>query len=255
VFGKHLLELQRPGDALIQVIVARQVIERRALHLTSGDGHDEKGPRGATSSKSSSQENPAAEVEGVPLRNDARTEDSPRVDPMANFELGAFTQVIKVAGEDAVRTGSVDFLYRCQDALSYAGCTAVERNLYFLGKECARGLCHLGRVARAAELECFWDKCLLTPLDHSAEKLGHMLTWLISIPSGQRSIWISMFEEVFSRLHGHRCSLGIDESASPAQICLTQHRGQSHKISFSSSEGSRTVDFSDPQMQKDVDWL
>ena len=48
-------------------------------------------------------------------------------------------------------------------------------DLMFAAKECARSICQLGRLARALDLECHWDQCLLTPTQHAAENIGYMI--------------------------------------------------------------------------------
>ncbi len=84
-------------------------------------------------------------------------------DDLAEFALAAYPSAIQHLGEEAIKAHDPEFLYHCLDALCWTGCAAVRRDGSEVGRTSMQTLVQLGREARAANLECFWTRCTLTP--------------------------------------------------------------------------------------------
>jgi hypothetical protein len=171
-----------------------------------------------------------------------------RPDGTDEFSLAAYATYVQSIGEAAVGVRNSDIVFRCLETLSWIGCSAVRYHGSETGRRAAHGLVQLGRLARAADLECHWERCALTPYEHADERLKWMATW---IPKAERAeSWLSSIGTAFARLRGYRCELRL-ESGQPPRITLVEDQDTPHRESFTAEGGHRTLDYSDPSMLKD----
>ena len=91
------------------------------------------------------------------------------------YYLAGYANHVEELGKVAVHARDAEFLYRCLDTLAWMGCAAVRLGAGDVGRSTLQALSQLGREARAAELQCFYTRCALTPADHVDERLGWFL--------------------------------------------------------------------------------
>jgi hypothetical protein len=110
-------------------------------------------------------------------------------DVLVNHGLAACATIIKNLGEAAIGLGDTQFLYRCLDALGWLGCAAAREKQHAVGSACANGLVQLGRLARAKQLPCFWNRCALSPADHACERIEWIASWTCRLDEVGRGRW------------------------------------------------------------------
>jgi hypothetical protein len=255
-FAERILDLQAPG-ALAHLVTLHRVVEFEITRVPMELGKHVQAPT-AEAAKPNAPPPGKAEASAAGLVREGPTVEASiynkRPELMSDLSLAAIIALVKEAGIKAIAVRNTDFLYRCLDVLSYTGCSAIEKNLYFLTKECARGLCYLGRVAKHSGIECYWDKCALTPYEHALEKLEPIVRCARKIPAAARTRWIEMLQEVEARLYGYDVTIEIEEDEK-TRATIRIDRQSPHRAHFILEGGSRTLDFSDFSMLKDVDWL
>ncbi|MDF2520978.1 MAG: hypothetical protein K0R84_1606 [Clostridia bacterium] len=166
--------------------------------------------------------------------------------------LSYLPNAIKSLGQEAIKLGNTDFLYRCLDSLSWLGCSTVKNNSHYIGLECLQGLIQLGRESRAANLECFWSHCSLLPADHAYERIYWMLTWVLSLAQDKRENWLDSISEALSRLSGTSKSVSIKISDNGKETLLVTDSGEPHSVTYNDNGRVRTMDYSDISFMKEL---
>ncbi len=169
-------------------------------------------------------------------------------DYQEEFSLASYPYAVQAIGEHAVERKDSDIVFRCLETLGWIGCAGVRYGGAEIGRRAASGLVQIGRLARAHELECHWDRCALTPYEHADERLGWMATWIPK--TGRPDPWLRIVGTAFSRLRGQHCDLALEDS-DPPRLKLSEDRTRSYRESFASEAGRRTLDYSDASMLKD----
>jgi hypothetical protein len=165
-------------------------------------------------------------------------------DASAEFTLIAYPGAMEALGEKAIGAGNAEFLYRCLDAICWTGCAAVRCDGSDVGRMCMQVLVQLGRRARAANLECFWTRCALTPADHVDERLSWIATWVPTAQPNQRERWLESLSTAYSRLHGVRYNVTLDESRERPRV-WTERTEQPHRETVNDNGRMGKVDYSD----------
>lgn len=167
-------------------------------------------------------------------------------DAMDEYALAGYASGVQVIGTAAIIAGDSETLYRCLEALSWIGCSAVRHGAGESGRRAAGALVQLGREARHADLECHWDRCALTPYQHAEERLRWIATW---VPQADHPrTWLSPLGTAFARLHGRERKLELDEE-NPTDLRLIES-DEPYTESYLASEGERTLHYSDESMLK-----
>ena len=133
-------------------------------------------------------------------------------DAQHRHTLAGDARIIQELGRTAIANGNVHLLYRCLDGLGFLGCSAAKVNNTELGTACLLGLVQLGRMARKDELPCFWDRCSLTPEDHSEERIEWILSWTPRLDENGRERWGRSIADALSRLRGFKTSVSYAET-------------------------------------------
>jgi hypothetical protein len=174
--------------------------------------------------------------------------------PHERDALGSFPADMEGLGRRAIEMKDTDFLYRCLETIAWIGCAAARRNDRAIGAVCLQALAQLGREVRVAGLECFWQKCLLTPFDHVDERIFWIVSWLPQVPEDSRVRWCTLTAEALSRLHGYTCRVTIEvESDGTLQPRATTDREEPHTESINDNGRLRMIDYSDEKMLKELE--
>jgi len=166
--------------------------------------------------------------------------------------LPQLSDVIKEIGSFAVKNNDSNLLYRCFNAFSWLGCAAIKSENFLVTTACLRGLSQLGRLARAKNLECFWDKCAVKPEDHAAEHIEWISTWTARMLEDKRNRWVELIEVAYSRLYGKKTSISI-ESREEQPFIQRNISDEHYTESYYLQAGSRNVDYSDFTFLKDLE--
>ncbi|MCK8817563.1 hypothetical protein MWH28_09360 [Natroniella sulfidigena] len=178
--------------------------------------------------------------------------DNPSEEPLFDAKLGNLTHFIKEMGQQAVTARNTEYLYRCLDALSWLGCSAIKRDNYEVGRLCLQGLVQLGRESRAEELECFWTMCVLQPVDHVYKKLKLISTRVPSLAEAKaREKWLKLISTAFSMLCGTKHTVSITDIEN--KEIIIEDSKEPYKISITKEGRSRTIDFSNYQFTQEYE--
>lgn len=127
-------------------------------------------------------------------------------DQMDKYNISAYAHDIKKLGVAALDGSNSHFTYRCMESLSYLGCNAAKLKSTEVVVSVFESIVHLGRVARASGIGCFYSRCLIPAESHAEEFLGHILTWFISDIGEDGSFFMKDHaEQAYSRLRGVKC--------------------------------------------------
>jgi hypothetical protein len=183
----------------------------------------------------------------LPAQTDDKTSD-----PLFLDKLSQITYMTMQLAQTAIRLKNSDFLYRCLDSFGYLGCSAVKHNNLPVGRTCLRALAQLGREARANSMECFWDRCALTPTDHAQERIEWMISWLPSAPENCREMWIRSMQEAYSRIIGRETTLTVsfEDSKPTFNLALSE---KSFQLNYAYERIGRVLDYSDFTVLKDLE--
>jgi hypothetical protein len=157
-----------------------------------------------------------------------------------------YIDVIKDMGIRAVVEKNSEFLYRCLDAVAWFGCSTVKANNQELAISCIQAVVQMGRYARRDQLECFWDRCGLSPWDHAEERLTWMLSWVSQLDTSEHERWLGLFTEAFSRLSGVKTEIDMQGTSFEFKIGKAPHRW-----TISDNGITRTIDYSDVSFVKE----
>jgi len=116
-----------------------------------------------------------------------------------------------------------------------------------VGKACLLAIVQMGRYARRDARECFWDHCGLTPWDHAEERLRWMLSWTAKLEEAERTRWLRLFSEAFSRLRGFECEIEVN-----GINFLIKESQEPHQGIFGDGQVTRKVDYSDFRLVKEI---
>jgi hypothetical protein len=186
----------------------------------------------------------------APLKPKDGKEDSVEVLEFYH-QLPYLSYTIKRLGTFAIAKSDSNLLYRCLDAFSWLGCSALKRK-DATAIQCLRALCQLGREARAKGLECHWDRCALRPEDHAAERIDWIATWLLKLPEDDRDFWLQYINCAYSRLFGKRTSAHV-EVGNNRVFVRREVSDKNYIESYTDEAAGRQVDFSDFTFLKDLE--
>ena len=215
--GKKCLESGQYESAIIPVVIARQLVQKGMLSPPDfGSGEN-------------------AQTHSFVFKHG----------------LSLIPDVIKDMGRVGVTVKDSNYVYRCLDALGWLGCSAIKANRIDVVRTCLRGIAQLGRESRAAELQCFWDRCALQPADHARERIEWIISWLDKVKDVEREACIRSLEEALSRLQGTKTDLAIVESDGKLKITINDS-DKPYVVRYSRERVTRQVDYSDPKELKDL---
>ena len=166
--------------------------------------------------------------------------------------LPQLTYPIMHVGQQAIKKGNSEILYRCLDAYGWLGCSSIKRKNYQVTLKCLRSLAQLGREARSANLECFWSRCTIPPWGHAEERVGWIYSWVIKIDTAERERWLSAIAEAYQRLLGCQVELIVDEAEEKAQLKVIKKEA-AYTASYYDHGYERTIDYSDFSFLKDME--
>jgi hypothetical protein len=170
-----------------------------------------------------------------------------------HFNLPQLTNVIKRLGSYAVEKPDAELLYRCFDAFAWLGCSAVKQDYLHVATACLRGLSQLGREARAKDLECFWDRCPVRPVDHALERIDWICSWVAKVPEDRRQYWVGVFEAAYSRVYGFETSLQFQKDPNGKVSISKDVSKKKHVEGYIMQAAARNVDYSDFTFLKDLE--
>jgi hypothetical protein len=219
VLSRHCYENGSTRDIRIPIIVARQIVQK---------GMDDPPP--------------------IQPGQDVSVEIS-----MFHHQLPNVTACIKRLGSFAIAKGDTEFLYRCLDAFGWLGCSAVKLEHVAVVTECLRALSQLGREARAADLECFWDRCPVRPVDHAVERVDWIASWLAQVPSDRRQNLAELANCAYSRLTGQEITLKFKQASDGKLSIEKVFSEKKHVESYIMQAAARNVDYSDFAFLKDLE--
>lgn len=161
---------------------------------------------------------------------------------------------LKELGSESIRKKKANLLYLVLEGLGYQGCSAVKGDVIPVGEECVRILAQLGREARAARLECHWDRCAVLPHDHAVERIEWIMSWLKEKEEDIADLWARICVGGMCRIQGLEIEFtDLGKGHAPRwEIHITD---RPHKEIYSGPAGSRELDYSDPTMLKEFTML
>jgi len=164
--------------------------------------------------------------------------------------LNHMVRLIEGLGSKAIELNDPGFLHLVHEGLGFQGCSAVKQNALPIGEECIRALAQLGREARAANLECHWEKCAALPHDHAIERINWMWSWIAKVEDdGLADRWVDMCLAGISRIEGKEIKVTDRGPGEEPRWELT-YTDEPYTEGFSGHDGSRVLDYSDPEMLK-----
>ena len=169
----------------------------------------------------------------------------------AEYSLAGYPASVGALGKSAIEVENLHVLYTCLDTLAWLGCDAVRTGNDEVARSCLQSLAQLGREARARNLECFWSHCALTPTDHANERLSWVASWLPKFPEKGRDHLAGSVAKAFSRLVGVEYFVSV-ESVEPPEIRIERDEDKAYVESYASDGQLRILDYSDPQMLKEL---
>lgn len=163
---------------------------------------------------------------------------------MFGENLKFYASGIKRIGQKAIELGNSDFLYRCLEELGYLGITAIKNDHQPVGVRALHSLVQLGREARANDVKCFWEGCLLDSIDHTKERMWWMLSHTASLDDESQKRWIDLFEKAYSRIYGVVVEITFEKKGRDTyfQIKPTE---QKHTEGYIKDAYSKDFDYSD----------
>jgi hypothetical protein len=170
-----------------------------------------------------------------------------------HFNLPQLTNVIKRLGSYAVEKSDSELLYRCFDAFGWLGCSAVKQDYLHVATVCLRGLSQLGREARAKDLECFWDRCPVRPVDHAWERIDWICSWVSKVTGDRRQYWVGVLESAYSRVYGFETSLHFEKDTDGKVSISKDVSKKKHIEGYIMQAAARDVDYSDFAFLKDLE--
>lgn len=103
-------------------------------------------------------------------------------------------------------------VYKTMKMISYIGCNAVKRNDYYAIVASFETLAQLGRECRAANIKCFWHKCMIPIHIHAEEFMSFILSWLFEKSEDIENFECkNIAEAAYSRLRGFECEIIYDD--------------------------------------------
>lgn len=166
--------------------------------------------------------------------------------------LPELTHPIMQVGQQAIKNGNSEILYRCLDAYGWLGCSSIKRKKYQVTVRCLRSLAQLGREARSKNLECFWSRCTIPPWGHAEERLGWIYSWITKIEASEREHWLSAVTQAYQRLLGYQVELVVDESGEKPNLKIIR-KNEVYTASYYDHGYERTIDYSDFTFLKDME--
>jgi hypothetical protein len=170
-----------------------------------------------------------------------------------NFSLPHLSDPIKRLGSFGITKRDSHLLYQCLDAFGWLGCLAVKHKRMQVTTACLRALSQLGREARAAGIECHWDKCAVRPEDHAAERIDWIASWVGQVSEDCRTSWIGLLDTAYSRLYGKETTLTIVTGEDGRPSTRKNVSEKNHVERYVLLAGSRGVDYSDFTFLKDLE--
>ena len=164
---------------------------------------------------------------------------------MLEHRLARYVSRVIGLGESAIELSDSEALYRCMETLAWIGCSAVRYNGTETGRRTAEAIVQLGRRARAANIDCFWERCARTPFDHAVEHLSWMVSWIPRSTNGKG--WLGVLGRAASRLRGVEMALDLDETTDPPTVTVVRS-DTPYRESVDDHGVRRTYDYSDPTM-------
>lgn len=167
-----------------------------------------------------------------------------------SHNLNQMAHYIEGLGSKAIQQKDSGFLHLVHEGLGFQGCSAVKHNAVSTGEECIRILAQLGREARAAKLECHWEKCAALPHDHAIERINWIWSWISKIEDAKTADrWVDRCLAGISRIEGKKFEV-IDRGIGKEPRWELKRTDEAYTESFSGLDGSRLLDYSDPEMLK-----
>lgn len=170
---------------------------------------------------------------------------------MFNQTLSQLPYMTVELGSKAIELSNSDFLYRCFDSYGWLGCSAIKQNKIEVGRTCLRALAQLGREAKATKLECFWDRCALSPTDHAKERIWWILSWLHHLQEQYQKEWLESIEEAYSRINGHKTTVECHSNGDKPEYSI-KVSGDPHIVTYMTGSAFREIDYSDEKQLKDL---
>jgi hypothetical protein len=164
--------------------------------------------------------------------------------------MASYAGVITRMGIAAAQHDHSDLHYRCMDGLGFLGVTAIRTHSTTLAIACMSGLVQLGRIARARNLPCFWDRCGLLPDAHAEDRIGWMISWVTHYDANGRERWARTSGDALSRLRGTRTNVQFAEEGGRVKYHIVT-TDQPYAIGILDDGRHAQVDYSDPTMLKD----
>ena len=169
------------------------------------------------------------------------------------FYLPQLAAPLKHIGSYAIDKRDSALLYLCFEAFGFLGCSSVKHEKIMTTTACLRALSQLGREAKAANLECHWDKCAIKPEDHAAERIKWIASWLYPMAPEKRERWLELINVAYSRLCGKESTTTVatgKEGCEPVNIEVSE---KDHVEEFYLQAGYRIVNYSDFTFLKDLE--
>ncbi|MDF1849506.1 MAG: hypothetical protein P1U85_01640 [Verrucomicrobiales bacterium] len=164
--------------------------------------------------------------------------------------LNHMARLIEGLGSKAIKLNDPGFLHLVHEGFGFQGCSAVKQDALPVGEECIRALAQLGREARAAKLECHWEKCAALPHDHAIERINWIWSWIAKIEEDDvAELWVDSCLAGISRIEGKVIEV-IDRGHGKKPRWELKRTDEPYTESFSGLDGSRVLDYSDSEMLK-----
>lgn len=170
-----------------------------------------------------------------------------------SYYLPQLAVSLKNIGTYAINKRDSALLYLCFESFGFLGCSSVKNEQFETTKMCLRALSQLGREAKAADLECHWDKCAVKPEDHAGERIMWIATWLVPMASEKRDLWVNLINTAYSRLYGKKTTVKIvtnKKGIEPMDIKVSE---EDYVEEYFLQAGHRSVNYSDFTFLKDLE--
>jgi hypothetical protein len=166
---------------------------------------------------------------------------------MEEFRLASYSSIVGFLAEAAIEADDAELVYRCAETLGWIGCAAVRYGADETTRRTAELVVEIARQARAAHMECFWDRCARTPYDHAVQHLEWMISWSPNSSAGAGS-YLGVLGHACSRLLGYEVLLTLDASAQPPQVVPSSNKSQPWVESVHDHGTLRQYDYSKVDM-------
>lgn len=164
--------------------------------------------------------------------------------------LNHMARLIEGLGLKAIKLNDPGFLHLVHEGFGFQGCSAAKHDALPIGEECIRALAQLGREARAAKLECHWEKCAALPHDHAIERINWIWSRITEMENENSvKVWVDSCLAGISRIEGKKIEV-TDLGPGKKPRWELNRTDEPYMESFSGLDGSRVLDYSDPEMLK-----